>query len=104
MISDSNKEMVKRLDAIVALLLEIKDKDGKMQIKEKVRILNDAGLDYNQIAKILNKSPGNIAVQLTFLKKEEADKVKPQKLAEALVEAQTETEVKRDEVQNGKQQ
>jgi|SRR3989338_5291762 len=87
MISDSNKEIVKRLDTIVYLLLEMKDKDGKMQIKDKVRILNDAGLDYNQIAKILGKSPGNIAVQLTFLKKEETGKAKPQK-TEAPVEIQ----------------
>src|SRR3989344_518544 len=94
MISDSNKEVVKRLDAIVALLLEIKDKDGKMQIKDKVKILNDAGLDYNQIAKILNKSPGNIAVQLTFLKKEETGKAKPQKQTEV----PTETEIKTAEV------
>ena len=101
MISDSNREVVKRLDAIVALLLEIKDKDGKMQIKDKVKILNDAGLDYNQIAKILNKSPGNIAVQLTFLKKEETGKAKPQKPTEALIE----TEIKTEEVkQDGEQQ
>lgn len=100
MISDSNKEIVKRLDTIVYLLLEMKDKDGKMQIKDKVRILNDAGLDYNQIAKILGKSPGNIAVQLTFLKKEETDKAKLQK-TEAPVETQ---DLKKEEVQTDGEQ
>jgi len=55
----------------------------------------------NQIAKILNKSPGNIAVQLTFLKKEETGKAKPQKPIEAPVE----TEIKTEEVkQDGEQQ
>ena len=73
---DPNQEILKRLDTIVYLLLEMKDRDGKMPIKEKVRLLNDAGLNYNQIAKVLGKNPGNIAVQLTFLKKDETEKQK----------------------------
>lgn len=66
-----NKEMLKRLDAIIFLLLEMKDKDGKASVKDKVKLLNDVGFGYNQIAKVLGKSPGNIAVQLNILKKEE---------------------------------
>ncbi len=99
MISDSNQEIIKRLDTIVYLLLEMKDRDGKMPIKDKVRLLNDAGLDYNQIAKVLGKSPGNIAVQLTMIKKEETGKTKSQK-----TEAPVETEIKTEEVQNAEQQ
>src|SRR3989344_19675 len=98
MISDSNKEILKRLDTIVYLLLEMKDRDGKMQIKDKVRILNDAGLNYNQIAKILGKSPGNIAVQLTTMKKEEVGKSKLMPKEEVITQ-----ETKTKEVQDGEQ-
>ena len=74
--TDPNQEIIKRLDTMVYLLLELNDKDHKMPIKEKVRMLNEAGLDYNQIAKVLGKSPGNVAVQLTLLKKKELVKNK----------------------------
>ncbi len=98
--TDQNQEILKRLDTIVYLLLEMKDKEGKMQIKDKIRILNDAGLDYNQIAKILGKSPGNIAVQLTFLKKEEAGKSKQAPKEEAV----NNPEMKKEEVQKDDEQ
>lgn len=54
---------------MVYLLLELKDKDGKMPIKDKVKLLSEAGMDYNKIASVLGKTPGNIAVYLTTLKK-----------------------------------
>lgn len=72
--TDDNKEILKRLDTIVFLLLELKDKDGKMPIIDKVKLLSDAGLDYNQIANVLGKTPGHIAVNLTNLKKLKASK------------------------------
>lgn len=71
-----DKEILKRLDTIVFLLLELKDREGKMPLKEKIRLLNDAGLDYNQIARVLGKNAGNIAVQLTMMKKESQNKPK----------------------------
>ena len=68
--SDESKDILKRLDTIVFLLLELKDKEGKMPLKEKIRLLNDAGLDYTQIARVLGRNPGSVAVQLTMMKKE----------------------------------
>jgi len=73
---DLNQEMLKRLDAIVFLLLEIKDKEGKMSVKNKVKLLSEVGFGYSQIAKVLGKNPGNIAVQLNIIKKEEESKSK----------------------------
>jgi len=67
--TDNNVEILKRLDAMVFLLLELKDRDGKMPLKNKIKLLNDAGLNYTQIANMLGRSPGSIAVQLTMLKK-----------------------------------
>jgi hypothetical protein len=64
---DFEEQVVKRLDAMIALMLEPKAKD--LAIKEKVEILYNIGLDYNQIASILNKTPGNIAVIINSLKK-----------------------------------
>jgi len=69
-----DKEILKRLDTIVFLLLELKDKEGKMPLKEKIRLLNDAGLDYTQIARVLGKNAGNVAVQLTLIKKDSQKK------------------------------
>jgi len=67
--TDNEQEIIKRLDTIVFLLLELKDKEGKMAVKEKVKLLGDAGLSYMQIAKVLNRSPGSIAAQLSQMKK-----------------------------------
>ncbi len=67
--TDDNKEILKRLDTMVYLLLELKDRDGKMPVKDKVKLLSETGMDYNQIASVLGKTPGNIAVYLTMLKK-----------------------------------
>ena len=64
---DFEDQMLKRLDAIIALMLEPKVKD--LNTKEKVRILYNLGLDYNQIASILNKTSGNIAVIINSIKK-----------------------------------
>ena len=74
--SDESKEIIKRLDTIVFLLLELKDKEGKMLLKEKIRLLNEAGLDYTQIARVLGKDAGSVAVQLTMMKKENQKKSK----------------------------
>jgi len=67
--TDNDTEILKRLDTIVFLLLELKDRDGKMPLKDKIKLLNDAGLNYTQIANVLGRSPGSVAVQLSVLKK-----------------------------------
>jgi len=63
---DYNEQVLKRLDSIIALMLEPQAKD--MNVKGKVEILYKLGLNYTQIAVILNKTPGNIAV-INLLKK-----------------------------------
>jgi len=62
---DYEEQVLKRLDALIALTLESKE----MNIKEKVSMLYCLGFDYNQIASILNKKPGNIAVIINSIKK-----------------------------------
>lgn len=68
---DQDQEILKRLDAIVFLLLEIKDKEKRMPTKEKIKLLNDLGMNYTQIAKVLGKKPGHVAVELSLIKKVE---------------------------------
>ena len=64
---DLEEQIVKRLDAIIALMLEPKSAD--MTIKGKVELLCNIGLGYKQIASILNKKPNNIGVMMNSLKK-----------------------------------
>ena len=64
---DYGEQVLKRLDSIIALMLEPQTKD--MSVKNKVEILYNLGLKYTQIATILNKTPGNIAVIINSLKK-----------------------------------
>ena len=66
---DLDEQILKRLDAVIALMLEPKVSD--MNVKEKVEILYNLGLDYNQIGAILNKKSGNIAVIINSLKKKD---------------------------------
>jgi len=61
------EQMLKRLDILIALALEPNMKD--MNIKNKVETLYNLGLEYTQIAAILNKTPGNIAVIINSIKK-----------------------------------
>ena len=59
--------MLKRLDVLIALALEPTTKD--MNIKDKVEVIYNLGLEYTQIATILNKTSGNIAVMINSIKK-----------------------------------
>jgi len=73
---DTNKEILRRLDTIVYLLLELKDSEGKMALKDKIKLLSDTGLNYTQIAESLGKSPGSVAVQLSNMKKKQTSNEK----------------------------
>ncbi|MBS3077359.1 hypothetical protein J4233_03740 [Candidatus Pacearchaeota archaeon] len=66
---DFEEQILRRLDAVIALMLEPQTKE--MNVKDKVERLYNLGLDYNQIATILNKTPGNIAVIINSLKKKD---------------------------------
>jgi len=62
--------MTKRLDAIINILLETARPDGKeITVKEKVRILDNAGLRPIEIARILGISITHVSVDLHELRK-----------------------------------
>ena len=61
-----SEEIVKRLNVMIALALEQKDKISET---DKIKKLDSFGLDYKDIAQILGKNPVNVAVVLNKLKK-----------------------------------
>jgi len=75
---NQNKEnyeeaVVKRLNLVITLLTELVK--GEQSIREKIKMLSDAGLDYKDIASILNKDKNHIAVELNNLKKKKIKEV-----------------------------
>ena len=61
-------KMLKRFDALITILLNSNLKESKSI--EKVRLLKKAGLDYKEIAIILNTSPNSISVMFAKINKE----------------------------------
>ena len=66
-IIDHSEEIIKRLNVMIALLLE--QKDVKIGETQKIEKLNGFGLNYKDIAQILGKNPVNVAVVLNKIKK-----------------------------------
>ncbi|MEN7982360.1 MAG: helix-turn-helix domain-containing protein [Nanoarchaeota archaeon] len=64
--TNHSEEIVKRLNVMIALALEQKEKVSE---KEKIQKLDAFGLGYKDIAQILGKKPVNVAVVLNGLKK-----------------------------------
>lgn len=64
---DYGEEIVKRLNIVITLLMNLVE--GEQSSREKIKMLNDAGLDYREIASILNKDKNYIAVELNTLRK-----------------------------------
>lgn len=60
----------KRLDTIISILLN-PTKFQEASNREKIAHLASLNLDYNEIAKILNVSPGLVAKEKSVLKKRE---------------------------------
>jgi hypothetical protein len=59
--------IVRRLDALIALsLLQISD---KVSARDQIKILNQAGLKYGEIAPLLGRSSSYVASELTVIKK-----------------------------------
>jgi len=69
--------LVKRLNIVITLLMELVK--GEQSSREKIKMLYDAGLDYNEISSILNKDKNYIAVELNSIRK------KIKKIKEVLV-------------------
>ena len=60
-------EVVKRLNVMIALLLE--KSEESISEKQKIEKLHSFGLGYKDIAHILGKNPVNVAVVINGLKK-----------------------------------
>jgi hypothetical protein len=64
---DYEEAVVKRLNLVITLLTDLVK--GEQSTRDKIKMLNDAGLDYKDIASILNKDKNHVAVELNNLKK-----------------------------------
>ena len=64
--TDKNTDIVKRLNVVITLLMEFV-KEGQ-STREKIKMLSEAGLDYREIASILNKDKSYVAVELSTIK------------------------------------
>ena len=64
-------QILKKLNMIIALLVDIKEgySEEKLTLREKITTLSNAGLNYKEIAQILGKKEGYVAVELTTIKK-----------------------------------
>ena len=61
-------KVLSRLDALLSVRLTKGIQEGQMI--DKVRVLKNAGLDYKEIAKILNTTPNSVSVMFAKLNKE----------------------------------
>jgi len=64
---DSDDRIVKRLNIVINLLIEMVRGDSSS--RERIKLLSDAGLNYTEISSILNVSSNYVAVELSTLKK-----------------------------------
>lgn len=70
MIEDTkNEELSKKLSVIIALLNDIKFREDKAQIKEKIAYFVRFGLSNKDISEILNISEKHVSKEKSLLKK-----------------------------------
>ena len=63
-------EIIGRLNVLIGLeIRKLKTKRDKKTTKELVKLMNDNGLDYKEIASVLGMSAGTVANELTALKR-----------------------------------
>lgn len=62
------EKLLNRLDALLSVLL--RENLAEAQLIDKVKVLKDSGLDYKEIAKILDSTPGSISVMFAKLNKQ----------------------------------
>lgn len=66
------REIVKRLDALISIMLELNTiREKELTITDKIKILYGVGLRPVEIAEILNITLTNVSVQLHRMKKKE---------------------------------
>jgi len=70
--SDETRIMIDKLDILIKLTAAnvIQEKD----FKDQVRLLSSVGLQPKEIAEILGKTPNNVRVTLTMIRKEKSKK------------------------------
>jgi hypothetical protein len=68
-------QVVKRLDAIINIILETTKLDGKrLSDAKRIELLHTAGLRPIEISRILGKSLSNVGVQLSLMRKARSKK------------------------------
>lgn len=61
--------VIKRLDAMISLLFEIMEKEGrKLSVRDKILILHSVGLQSSDIARIIRKSAVHVSKELSISK------------------------------------
>ncbi len=74
--SNTNDDVIRRLDALIRLTAITMFKDKSQ--KEKIAILNLAGLTPKEIAEFLDTTPNSVSVAISMMKKDK-DKEKGSK-------------------------
>jgi len=64
-----DKNITKRLDVLIRLLLEQQLQEGKMKRNDQLELMTSVGLDPKDIGKIIGYSPGDVSSQLSKIKK-----------------------------------
>jgi len=67
---EKEDEILKRIDSKLGALIALEMVENKPTTnREKIKLLSDLGLSYNDIASILNVKPGYVSKEKALLKK-----------------------------------
>ncbi|HMR73199.1 MAG TPA: hypothetical protein PKD68_04300 [Candidatus Saccharibacteria bacterium] len=66
---NSNQDIIRRLDVIVALLANVIIKDDSSTLRDKILTLSGYGLTSTEIALVLGKSVGYVSKEISVAKK-----------------------------------
>lgn len=89
-----------KLDKILRLLT-IDAVKGIEKEQEKIELLDSLGFRPVEISKLLNKSPDNISVQLTIIRKKREGKAKPKAAEQAQAPQSGEKSVEEEKAERG---
>ena len=67
------EDVVKRLDALIRINLRLSQVQ-EMTARDQINLLNTVGLSYSEIARILGRSEGYVASELSLNKKRKGGK------------------------------
>jgi len=69
-----NKDIVKRLDVIIRLLLEQQIHEGNMKREDQLLLMDSAKLTSTEIGRILNQEAKNVSSHINTIKKRKIKK------------------------------